>query len=225
MNRIKENKDLEDYFKYKFIESPLVEIKEDMGIIIDLQYPKKGFINAIDKAYLRKEVVDKLLLAKSYLPEGLTFKIWDSYRPFALQEELYNKYKKDIIKSLSLERIENPDKIISNYVSIPTNNKLHPPLHTTGGAVDLTLVRVDTLEELDMGTEFDSFTELARTATYENKNMNIEIRNNRRILYSAMTKAGFINLPSEWWHYDYGDRAWAYYNNKEALYDGIFDLK
>ena len=26
-----------------------------------------------------------------------------------------------------------------------------------------------------------------------------------------MIKAGFTNLPSEIWHYDYGNRAWAYY--------------
>ena len=44
-------------------------------------------------------------------------------------------------------------------------------------------------------------------------------------LYNAMIKAGFTNLPSEVWHYDYGNRAWAYYNKKPAIYKGILELK
>ena len=40
-----------------------------------------------------------------------------------------------------------------------------------------------------------------------------------------MIKAGFTNLPSEIWHYDYGNRAWAYYNKKPAIYKGILELK
>ena len=74
-----------------------------------------------------------------------------------------------------------------------------------------------------MGTEFDSFSPVTSTNAFEKTN-NEEIKNNRRILYNAMTKAGFTNLPSEWWHYDYKDRAWAYYKEKPAEYKGIFKL-
>lgn len=226
MNEIKKAKPLEDYYECAFIESPLVELTNDLGIVIDLKYPKMSFVNAINKAYVRSEVLDKLMIAKKYLPKGITFKIWDSYRPFALQEELYNKYKSGIIKTFNLEKLDRleQDKIISNYVSIPVEDEYLPPLHTTGGAIDLTLVKEDTLEELNMGTEFDDFSSLARTCAFEEKGMNEEIRNNRRILYNVMIKAGFTNLPSEWWHYDYGDRAWAFYKDKEALYNGIFKL-
>ena len=45
------------------------------------------------------------------------------------------------------------------------------------------------------------------------------------MLYNAMTNAGFTNLPSEIWHYDYGNRAWAFYNNKPSIYKGIFEYK
>jgi len=30
------------------------------------------------------------------------------------------------------------------------------------------------------------------------------------ILDTAMKKEGFINYPTEWWHYSYGDKYWAY---------------
>ena len=31
----------------------------------------------------------------------------------------------------------------------------------------------------------------------------------RAVLGAAMTAAGFINYPTEWWHWSYGDRYWA----------------
>ena len=54
--------------------------------------------------------------------------------------------------------------------------------------------------------------------------MDKTIRDNRRILYWAMTKAGFTNLPTECWHFDYGNRNWAFYNQKPIIYKAIFEL-
>ena len=129
-----------------------------------------------------------------------------------------------IIEEYNLKKLskEEKNKIISKYVSLPIKSDTFMPLHTTGGSVDLTLVYIKNGQELDLGTEFDSFTELTQTNSYEKRGMNKVIRNNRRILYNAMTKAGFTNLPSEWWHYDYGNRSWAYYNKKPAIYNGIY---
>jgi D-alanyl-D-alanine dipeptidase len=44
----------------------------------------------------------------------------------------------------------------------------------------------------------------------------------RRALLEAMTGAGFVNYPYEWWHYSFGDRYWAYVTGaQEAIYGGI----
>ncbi|MCL6630013.1 MAG: hypothetical protein K6U00_10480, partial [Armatimonadetes bacterium] len=32
---------------------------------------------------------------------------------------------------------------------------------------------------------------------------------NRQLLLDIMLEAGFSNYPGEWWHYSYGDSAWA----------------
>ena len=223
--KIPELKDLKDYRNNNFIESSLVEIPNNKGLIISLEYKKIGFKNALDKMLIRKEVLDRLILAKKYLPENITFKIWDSYRTLALQKELYDYYKDKLIKDYNLKDLctEEQNKVISKFVSIPNYDIENPPLHTTGGAIDLTLIFTDTLEELDMGTHFDNFTDKAKTNYYEESN-NLKVRNNRRILYNAMINAGFTNLPSEWWHYDYGNRAWAYYKNYKTRYKGIFNL-
>ena len=75
MNEIPDIKPLEVYYKNNFIDSALVEIPKDSGIIIDMQYPKMNLKNALNKCLVRKEVLEKLLLAKTYLPGNLTFKI------------------------------------------------------------------------------------------------------------------------------------------------------
>ena len=215
-----------DYRNHEFIDSPLVEVSEDTGIIIEMMYPILKMDNAINKCLVRKEVLERLLIAKAYLPKGITFKIWDAYRPMSLQKELFYKYMQQIIDEFNLmeKNEEERKRIINSYVALPNEDETFPPQHTTGGSVDITLAYSDTRETIDLGISFDSFSYLTNTDAFEKDNMDENVRNNRRILYNAMTKAGFTNLPSECWHFDYGNRNWAYYNNKPAIYKGIFKL-
>ena len=208
------------YEKYNIVDEELVEVTEKSGLLIDMQYPKLNMKNAISKCYVRKTVLDKLILANKSLPEGLVLKIWDAYRPVELQKELYKKSKNEIIKNLKIENLDEDKQreIIKNYVSEPSDDYKTPPLHATGGSVDVTITDKLTKKDLDMGVSFDEFSDLTNTNSFEKDGMDLKIRDNRRILYNAMISAGFTNLPTEIWHYDYGNRNWAYYNNKEILY-------
>ena len=73
-----------------------------------------------------------------------------------------------------------------------------------------------------MGTEFDCFNDTTYSDYFETDESNETIKNNRRLLYNIMTSVGFTNLPTEFWHYDYGTRNWAYYTKNKALYRGVF---
>lgn len=225
LDKIPNNMLLEDYLDNNYIDSKFVTIPKESGIIVEMKYPLLEMENSINECLVRKEVLDLLLEAKKNLPEGITFKIWDAYRPYKLQEEIYLKYKDKIIKEFNLNDLpsDKQNKIISNYVSYPNKDEVLCPIHTTGGAVDLTLFNTETNENLDMGIEFDEFSDLTNTNAFENEGMDETIRNNRRMLYNAMTSVGFTNLPTEVWHYDFGDRAWAFYNHKYALYKGILN--
>lgn len=198
----------------------LIEVKESDKIKICMQYPKLNMKYAIDKCYLRKEVKEKLEVATNYLPDGYSFLILDAYRPFKLQEELYYKYYDQIVKEFNLNNLskEEKERIINKYVSIPIKDRKLAPAHTTGGAIDITLLKNG--KEVNMGAEFDEFTNRATTNYYKGKNETID--NNRKILYNVMIKAGFTNLDSEFWHYDYGDKNWAEKNNEAIKYYGIF---
>lgn len=215
--------------EYAFIQPEkckFVRVISDDKINVQMQYPLLGYTNTVEDCYVRKTVYEKLLIAQSLLPEGYKIRIWDAWRPFSLQKELYEKYFHILVKNFSLDNLmlEQQQKIVSKYVSLPEYNRLQPPFHTTGGAVDVTLIdRAN--QEVDMGTKFDDFSDKSHTCYYETNSQDFEIRDNRRLLYNCMISAGFENLPSEWWHYSYGDKAWAYYNDTPALYDGVFTIR
>lgn len=230
--KIPETQTLEVWKENDFIDSPFVEIPHtvkigtETKIIVDMQYPKLGMKNAINKCLIRKEALERLLIACTYLPHGLSFKIWDIYRTWNLQNELYYAYKPDIIRQFNLENLplEEQEKVISNYVSIPNKDDILPPLHTTGGSVDLTITDLVTGKDLDFGIEFDDFSDLTNTSSYEKENSDGLVGNNRRLLYNIMVESGFTNLPSEVWHYDYGNRSWGYYKKKPAIYKGVLEI-
>ena len=48
-------------------------------------------------------------------------------------------------------------------------------------------------------------------------------RNLRRILIHTMKEAGFSNLPTEWWHFDYGNQNWAYFTEQSSAIFGAVE--
>lgn len=76
--------------------------------------------------------------------------------------------------------------------------------HNRGAAVDVTLVKISTGQELVMPTGFDDFSEKAHH-TYTN--LPKEVVDNRALLKTTMEKFGFVSLRTEWWHYSLPDAA------------------
>ena len=87
--------------------------------------------------------------------------------------------------------------------------------HQTGGAIDLTLCDDDGGQYF-LGTRVQEFNEKTSTRA---RGLDRPVREYRKILLDAMTGAGFVNYPGEWWHFSYGDRLWAAYAGKpHAIY-------
>ena len=205
------------------MEEEIVSITE-AGILCDSQYYKQGIPGAYKDCYARVSVVERLLKAENLLPNGLHLKVYDAYRPICIQQRLWNYYRQYLKNEYPELNDKELDYKTSFFISRPSYNTEQPSLHNTGGAVDLTLVD-NNGKELKMGTKFDEFSDKAWTNHFEQYSEDIEVRDNRRILYWTMLEAGFTNLPSEWWHYDYGTKFWAYFNNETAKYEGVLDLE
>ena len=175
---------------------------------------------------IRLRVAEKLCIALKSLPRGLTFMIFDSYRTVKTQQALYDNYCRKLRDEHPQWSEEILEKEVIKFVSKPSFDENNPFVHNTGGAIDLTLYDKRNSRELIMGTVFDDFSSRATTCYFEDIAWGTEakeIRNNRRLLYWCMIKAGFTNLPTEWWHYDFGDKFWSFYTGNPAIYKGIIE--
>jgi D-alanyl-D-alanine dipeptidase len=171
----------------------------------------------------RESVVNMLLSAEKLLPKGYHFLIYDAYRPIAVQQYLWDFYYNKTAEENPEKSDDEIIKMTKFFVSYPSYNVLQPSLHNTGGAVDLTILDKND-HELNMGCNFDDFSHLAWTNHFElPEEDNEEVLYNRRMLYNVMISVGFTNLPSEWWHYDYGDDKYAQLTQTEPFYTGILD--
>lgn len=183
-------------------------------------YYNKGIAGSINAFYVRQQVAQRLLEASRLLPSGYKIKIFDAWRPYKVQLSLYNSFYQDNLRAESTgQSTQEIDKMTRQYVSFPSTDPGRPFLHATGGAVDLTMVKNG--QPVDMGTDFDAFTEKAHTGYFELNKTKPDITSNRRLLYNVLNEAGFVNYPFEWWHFDYGDWVWAFYNKCQAIYGGM----
>lgn len=205
--------------KFEFIpirenNEPLVNLG-DYPFILEPSYFNQG-LSEINKMYIRKGVAEKLLAIQKEL-QLYTFKIWDGYRSRDVQNNIYQKFWKELQK-------EHPDwderklkEAVAVFVTEAKDPNRIPP-HETGGAIDLTLVGQQG-KEIDMGTAFDYFGPEAASLYYEETGKNDLIKNNRRILREAMIKYDFRSDKDEWWHFDFGNQIWAAaYNKPFAIY-------
>jgi len=160
----------------------LIQITEDkFDVKLDIRYATKNNVmgEAIYKqplCYLHPTAVNFLdkaiILAKI---QGYKFKIFDGYRPIQNQQYFFDKFP-------------------GGFVSNPANGRIP---HCRGVAIDLTLIDQNGME-LEMGTEFDNFTELANHACTKISPL---AQKNRFILMGIMLSSGFDFLDAEWWHY------------------------
>ncbi|SEG44130.1 D-alanyl-D-alanine dipeptidase [Nonomuraea solani] len=164
-------------------------------------------------AHLRVGLIDRLLTAQAMLPDGLRLLIVEGYRPLSLQRHYFARYAGEL-------RTANPSWS-EEFVHIQASRSLAPPEvgpHVCGAAVDLTLVGDDGVE-LDMGTPVNASPEESGGACYtHHPSLDDAVRANRRLLFHALAAAGFVNYPTEWWHWSCGDRYWAYTTGSTAAH-------
>jgi D-alanyl-D-alanine dipeptidase len=197
---------------------PLVEVKKYCPLVFVRQYEKSSK-GRIENLKVRKTIAKMLNRAQSFLPEGIHLMVRDAWRPAVVQRQLFLNWKSRFRRFYPKWPEERIYSIASKY-AIPPDNKI-PSGHLTGGAVDVTLC-YSAKRRLPMKTKRLTFKEQAATAGLNKLPANIA--KNRQILHQAMTKAGFSNLPREWWHFSFGDYWWAKRTGaRKTLYNKILN--
>jgi D-alanyl-D-alanine dipeptidase len=154
------------------------------GIDLDLRYASENnFMHRVmypEKptfTFLRLPAAKALAeVQKDLNKKGLGLKIFDAYRPYSVTEKFWELVHDD------------------RYVADPKKGSGH----NRGIAVDLTIINLKTKKELKMPTGFDNFTD---SAHHDFINLPDEVLNNRKLLKKTMEKYGFVEFPTEWWHY------------------------
>lgn len=166
-------------------EKQLVDLEQVVpGVVLDIRYATKDNFTGERiydqaKAYARRPVAEALARVQAELAkQGLGIKIFDAYRPYRATVKFYEVYRD------------------TTYVASPYRGSRH----NRGCAIDLTLINLETKEELKMPTDYDAFTKTAWPSTPV---ADRAVRKNRQLLIAAMEKHGFRVNSSEWWHFDF----------------------
>ncbi|PBC70144.1 D-alanyl-D-alanine dipeptidase [Streptomyces sp. TLI_235] len=192
---------------------PLVDLR-DLGLLV-LDRRKADADGSF--AHVRREVAERLADAAALLPSDLRFRFVEGYRPPALQRTYFTAYR-DRLRALHPDMPDGElDLAASRYVSPP-----HVAPHSAGAAIDLTLCTADGTE-LPMGTAVNASPEESRLRCYTAApDIDRASRANRDAMGRALSAAGFVNYPTEWWHWSYGDRYWAMATGRgEAVYGPV----
>jgi D-alanyl-D-alanine dipeptidase len=185
--------------------------------------------------FLRQSVLERLLTAQDdlqTLKPGWRIQIFDAYRPVAVQQFMVDYTFAELVRSrhLTLETLT-PGELdalwqeVYLFWAVPSPNPQTPPPHSTGAAIDVTLV--DELgQPVDMGSAIDEisprsypehFAPFADSTALAFDPLSATFHERRLLLNRVMTAADFQQHPNEWWHFSWGDQMWVWLCQKRKI--------
>lgn len=196
-------------------DEPLVDVRKYDERILG-EYLKEDMLEITGEViYVRDALARKLAKVNATLElEGKRLKVVYGYRHPEVQERYFIKRKADLKAQNPEMSDEDLDRLTHNFVAVPDVAG-----HPTGGAVDLTVVDKNG-QPLDMGCEIADYSDPVIIHTFDNRLTESQMKN-RMLLHDLMINVGFAPFYGEWWHFSYGDREWAAFYNKKALYGAI----
>ena len=166
-----------------------------LPVALDLRYASTRNVCRRDlylgcrEAWLHREAFAQLEEAVAALSRRVPqwrFRIYDAARPLHVQGQLF-----DAVRGGEQEA----------YVADPAVHSVH----NYGFAVDVGL-QDEHGQELDLGTAFDAFDDLAQPRLeikfLQGGRLSQRQIDLRLILRSSLIAAGFVQHPFEWWHFD-----------------------
>ena len=153
---------------------------------------------------------------REMLKQGYTLKVYDCYRPQRAVDH-FVRWAEDLadqrMKAEFYPRVDKTRLFEDGYIAEKSG-------HSRGSTLDLTIVRLPARHQrpyvpgerlvdcaapqrfpdntVNMGTGYDCFDTLSHT---DDPRITGQARENRQLLKSSMVRAGFRNLPEEWWHF------------------------
>jgi zinc D-Ala-D-Ala dipeptidase len=181
---------------------PLVDLRGRPSVVVDGRNAGENPL----WSQVRAGVAKRLERASELLGEDARPAVVEGFRPRELQRRYFERRVERVAARQPGWTSARIRREASRFVAPPD---IVPP-HVTGGAIDLTLVDAAGAE-LDLGTAVNESPEdCGERCVTDAPGLSPGARANRDRLVSVMRAAGFVNYPTEWWHWSYGDRYWAF---------------
>ena len=143
------------------------------------------------------DVAKRLANAAKALPPHFLLQIDSAYRTRKTQATLWESRK-----NISTGLVHNPG--------------VGESPHCTGGAVDVSLLSRSG-HEINLSEPFLKYYE---EPGFDSQKISKDALELRKLLNKVMLEQGFAPNPKEYWHFSYGDLAWANYTgNKQLFYE------
>jgi zinc D-Ala-D-Ala dipeptidase len=223
---------LKPYQRISITESgeSLVPISEEFAFVTPHPYLACGADYGVQSPYyLRASVLEKLQSAQAYLQAQhphWRLQIFDAYRPVEVQQYMVDYTFRQAAQEQGLDSTQLSEPAaaelwqqVYKIWAVPSFDLATPPPHSTGAAIDLTIV--DQQEQpLDMGSPIDEMSDRSQPDYFADRPEGQTYHQNRQLLCQVMEQAGFQRHPGEWWHFSWGDQLWAWIcqeNNRQEL--------
>ena len=176
--------------------------------------------------HLRESVLNSLIQAQAELQlhrPNWRIQIFDAYRPVAVQQFMVDYTFAQVVQAQRLTPVElsqTQRQVIWEQVyqiwAVPSLEDSSPPPHSTGAAVDVTLVD-STGQTVNMGSAIDELSPASHPNYFTNSADQVEqdYHAHRQMLWDVLRSAGFQRHPGEWWHFCLGDQMWAWLCNQK----------
>ncbi|MGF1569220.1 MAG: M15 family metallopeptidase [Nodosilinea sp.] len=176
---------------------------------------------------LRVGVLAALEVAQGRLQRqyrGWRIQIFDAFRPVEVQKFMIEHTLQTLLRerqlqpaNLSVSQRETLMAEVLQFWAWPSEDPATPPPHSTGAALDVTLVD-NSGQPVAMGSPIDevssrSFPDFYAEGQTEEQR---QFHTHRTALHQAMQAAGFRRHPQEWWHFSLGDQLWAWLQRQET---------
>lgn len=209
---------------------PLLELPADLVRLEPHPYVAAGapYGEQASPFRLRRGVIERLLAAQQHLQQHhpqLRLAVFDAWRPLAVQAYMVQHAIGAECERLGLDpshpgpALEAVVAEVGRFWAPPSADPRTPPPHSTGAAVDLTLIDREG-QPVAMGSEIDAIGAVSEPDHWllqaqalppgTARDQALAWHRHREALRSAMLQAGFAQHPNEWWHFSHGDQLWAW---------------
>jgi zinc D-Ala-D-Ala dipeptidase len=172
--------------------------------------------------YLRQGVIERLGHAQAKLEKlhiGWRIKIFDAYRPISVQQFMVQyafqqEAHEQGVDPQTLSEAEREALMtrVYQFWAAPSLDPAAPPPHSTGGALDVTLLDKSG-KEIDMGSPIDEISDRSYPDYFAA--VAPKVHHHRQILKQIMSESGFRQHLNEWWHFCYGDQMWVWLSQQD----------